>query len=269
MAIITISRGTYSGGKNLAECVAEKLGYRCISREILVETAKKYKVPEEKLLETLRNKPSLLDRLTMERDYYLAYIQAVLCEEIKKDNVVYHGHAGHLLLKNIPHVLKIKVIADIEFRLKAAMSRNNLKREEALQSIKKMDNERAKWTKFLYGVDWNDPSLYDIVINLEHITLSGACEIVCHAAGLDEYKTTPEIQKIMDDLALSTHVKALILMNESAAGAEIEVKADNGVVTIWGNAKTAESVERIKDIVSRISGVKEVKSKIKLPWLIV
>ena len=32
MAIITVSRGTFSGGQSLAECVAEKLGYRCLPR---------------------------------------------------------------------------------------------------------------------------------------------------------------------------------------------------------------------------------------------
>ena len=46
MAIITISRGTFSGGLQVAECVAEKLGYRCVSREVLVNAAKQYGVLE-------------------------------------------------------------------------------------------------------------------------------------------------------------------------------------------------------------------------------
>ena len=42
MAIITISRGTMSGGKKLAELLCQRLGYQCISREIIVEAAEKY-----------------------------------------------------------------------------------------------------------------------------------------------------------------------------------------------------------------------------------
>ena len=47
MAIITISRGTFSGGQSLAEYVAGKLGYRCLAREVLIEAARQYGVDEE------------------------------------------------------------------------------------------------------------------------------------------------------------------------------------------------------------------------------
>ncbi len=267
MAIITISRGTFSGGQALAECVAERLGYRCVSREVLIEAARQYGVPEEKLFEALRKKPRILERLSLERTHYLAYIRAVLCEEVKGDNVVYHGHAGHLLLKGIPHVFKVKVIANMEFRIKAAMDRHHLGREEAIQFIKRVDDERVKWTRFLYGVDWNDPSLYDIVINLDHISLFGACEVVCHTAGLEEYKTMPASQKIMDDLVLSTHVRAIIAADESTADAEVEVEADDGIVTIWGRLQSMEDIDRINEIVRKVPGVKEVNSKMRLHWL--
>jgi hypothetical protein len=55
MAIITISRGTFSGGQSLAECVGEKLGYRCISRQVLVRAALEYNVPLDKLEEAVEN----------------------------------------------------------------------------------------------------------------------------------------------------------------------------------------------------------------------
>jgi cytidylate kinase len=171
MAIITISRGTFSGGQSLAECIAEKLGYRCISREVLVKAAKQYGVPLEKLSKALEDAPGLLEHLTGERAHYLAYIRAVLCKEAKDDRMVYHGLVGHLLFRGLPHVLRVRVIANMEFRINGAMDRRHLSREEATQFIKKVDDKRSKWTKFLYGVDWRDPSLYDLVVNLDHINL--------------------------------------------------------------------------------------------------
>jgi cytidylate kinase len=199
MAIITISRGTFSGGQSLAKCVAEKLGYRCISREVLVEAAKQYGVQEEDLYKALSEKPGILERLTLERVHYLAYIRAALIKEAKDNDLVYHGHAGHLLLRGTPYILRIKVIANMEFRIKAAMDLHNYGREEAIQFIHKVDDERAKWTRFLYRVDWNDPSTYDIVINLDRLALPAACDIICHMSNLEGYETTPESQKIMDD----------------------------------------------------------------------
>jgi cytidylate kinase len=64
MAIITISRGSFSGGQGLAECITEKLGYRCISREVLVEAAREYGVPLDKLSKALDEAPGLLERFT-------------------------------------------------------------------------------------------------------------------------------------------------------------------------------------------------------------
>ncbi|MGC9027548.1 MAG: cytidylate kinase family protein, partial [bacterium] len=54
MAIITISRGTFSGGQMLAECLAKKLGYKSISREILIEVAEKYGISENNLTRKMR-----------------------------------------------------------------------------------------------------------------------------------------------------------------------------------------------------------------------
>ena len=200
MAIITISRGTFSGGQSLAECVSKKLGYRCVSREVLVQASKDCAVEEEILSKALEGKPGILERMSADRIHYLAYIRAALINEIRNDNVVYHGNAGHLLLRDVPHVLKVRVVAGMEFRINAAMTRNHLDREEAIRYIRKMDDERVSWTRFLYNVDWRDPGLYDIVINLDRMGLENACRLLCDTASLDEFKAPSDWEKILADL---------------------------------------------------------------------
>ena len=64
MAIITISRGSYypwqgSGGK-----IGPKLGYQCISREILLEASEEFNIPEIKLIRAIQDAPSILERFT-------------------------------------------------------------------------------------------------------------------------------------------------------------------------------------------------------------
>lgn len=267
MAIITISRGTFSGGQKLAECVAEKLGYRCISRQVLVDAARNYGVPMDKLSQALMEPPGFLERLTTQRVHYLAYIRAALCREVKYDNLVYHGHAGHLLLIGLPNVLKIRVIASMEFRIKGAMERRQLGRDQAIEFIKKIDEQRARWTKFLYHVDWTDPSLYDIIINLNRISISSACEIVSHAADLEEFKTTPQSQKAMEDLLLSTEVRAAIASSGASKGisdAGIEIESDEGIVTIGGTVGSIEDADKIREIARAVPGVKDLKSKMQI-----
>jgi cytidylate kinase len=268
MAIITISRGTFSGGRNLAECVAEKLGYHCLARLSLHEAAKRYGVSDEELSEAISETPGILERLSSERMRYLACARAALVKEVKDDNVVYHGLAGHFLLQGVPHVLRVRVIANTEFRIKGAMERNRLTKKEAIDYIKKMDEKRVRWTKFLYHVDWHDPSLFDLVINIDHFDISDACEIISHTVHLDRFKTTPEAQKMMNDLALSTEVRAIVATNKGVADSGLEVEADGGVITLRGTVESMQDADRIREIVKAVSGVKSINSKmqVKSSW---
>ena len=264
MAIITISRGTFSGGLTLAECLAEKLGYRCISREVVVRAARQYGAPLEKLSDALAEPPGFLERLTTERVHYLAYIRAAIYKEVRNDKVVYHGHAGHLLLREIPLVLRVRVIADMEFRIKAAMERNNLSREKAIKYIKDIDEKRVKWTRFLYHADWYDPALYDIVINLEHISIDDACGLISYIANLDKFKPTPESKKIIDDMVLSTEVRAAVAQSADNSDGGVEIEADRGVITISGSVGSLVEADKIREIARKVPGVKEINSKMRI-----
>jgi cytidylate kinase len=268
MAIITISRGTFSGGQRLAQCVADKLGYRCIARIELHEAAKRYGVHDEELSRAISETPGLLERLGSERARYLACVRAALVREVRDDNVVYHGLAGHFLLKGVPSVLRVRAIANIEFRVKNAMERNRSTRKEALEYIKRVDEKRIRWTKLLYHADLNDPHLYDLIINLDNISISSACEIVCCSVGLEEFARTPNWQMIMDNLVLSTEVKAVVTSSKGIGDSGLEVEADGGVITLLGTVGSLQDADKIREIVGGIRGVRAINSKmqVKSTW---
>lgn len=264
MAIITISRGTFSGGQSLARCIAEKLGYRLISREVLVKAAQDYGSSLEKLSDAIAEVPRFLEGLSTERVHYLAFIRAVLSREIRNDNVIYHGHAGHLLITPLPHLIRVRIIANPEYRIQAAMERNRLKREEAIKFIKNVDEKRIKWTKFLYHADWYDPSLYDLVINIDNLSISDACDIVSYTASLDKFKATPEAKKMVDDLVLSTEIRALIASTKGIADSGVEIDADGEVITIGGTVSSLQDADKIRELVQGVPGVATVNSKMQI-----
>ena len=265
MAIITISRGTFSGGKELAECLAEKLGCDCISREVLVEAASQYDIPLDRLAHALDDAPGVLERMTLERIHYLAYIRAALAKHIKSEKIVYHGHAGHLLLKGIPHILRVRIIADMEFRIKAAIDRRNLDRKQAVAFIKKIDEGRRRWTSFLYHEDINNPLLYDMILNLEHMTIKGACEVVTASANLPEFQATPESQKKLTDFALAAGVRARIAQESGVGDEDIEIEAEDGVITITGSVNSLTDADRLREFVRGLPEVSDVVSKLRAP----
>lgn len=266
MAIITISRGTFSGGSKLAEAVAEKLDYQCISREVLVEAAHSYGTSLEKLSEALEETPGMLQGMNLERAHYLAYIQAALSKYAQSERLVYHGHAGHLLLYGVPHVLRVKVIADMEYRIRNAMGRKNLNRDQAKDFIHKIDSDRAKWTKFLYHVDWNDISLYDLTINIDRMQAAGALDIICEAVNSPEFQPTPEFRKILADLALATEIRARIASQANAVDEGLEVEADDGVITLSGTVRSSDDADKIRELVRQMPDIKTFHSDMGARW---
>jgi len=262
VSIITISRGTFSGGKALAECLAEHLGYQCISREVVLDAAAEYGVAPESLLDAVAKPPSFWQRLSGERIAYLNYFRSALCERARKGNLVYHGYAGHLLLAGVRHVVRVRVIANMEYRIAAAMQQLNVGRSEAIGYIKKVDRERERWTRFLYDVDWHDPSLYDIVLNLEHTSLPTACNVIVGLVESADFQPTAASVKALEDLALSCRVWAALNRDPRTATAEVKVAADDGVVTVTGTARVEEAIEAIPLVAGEVEGVKDVTNKV-------
>ncbi len=263
MAIIMISRGTFSGGKALAECLADRLGYPCLSREeAVLEAVTKYGIKEKDLTAAMDELPPFWQHVHGARLAYLRFFSAILLEHIKGENLVYHGHVGHLILGAVPHILRVRVIADMEFRIKGAMERKRLSREEAIAFIGDIDKKRDKWIRFLYGVEWHDAGLYDVLFNLERISIDVACEAIAHMAVMDIFKPTPQSHKDLDDRILANKVHIALASNDQTKAAKITVSADAGVVTIAGGAPSTKVVSALADIAQGIEGVKGIRTDV-------
>lgn len=258
MSIITISRGSYSRGKEVAEKLAQKLNYECISRDILLEASDTFHIPEIKLVRAIHDSPSILERFTRGKEKYIAYIRFALLKHVQKDNVVYHGLAGHFFLQQIPHVLKVRIIADLEDRVKEEMKRENISAEDARRILKKDDDERRKWGLSLYGADTWDSSLYDLVLHIKTMTVDDAVNLILQSIKLPCFQTTPESQKILDNMVLTSQIQEALVHQFPT----VEVTVKDGVVFVnitESLNQEKELTRRINDIIKKIAVVKEVK----------
>ncbi len=203
MGIVTVSRGSYSRGKEIAEKLAQKLGYECISREILLKASKDFDIPEVKLLQAIQDAPSVFDRLKDGKRKYTAFIREAFLEYIQKDNVVYHGFAGHFFTKEIPNILKVRIIANLDYRIKIVMERENISEEKARKLIYNIDVERRKWSMYLYGIDTNATELYDLVLHIDCLGVDDAVDFIHDVAKRPCFQTTPESQNKLKEMLAS------------------------------------------------------------------
>ncbi|MFC1861095.1 cytidylate kinase family protein [Chloroflexota bacterium] len=259
MPIITISRGSYSRGKEIAEKVARKLGYECIGRETLLEASEQFNIPETMLVRAIHDAPSILERFTHGKEKYIAYIQAALVRHVRNDNVVYHGLAGHFLLEGISHVLKIQIISDWDDRVALEMERENLSRKEAEHILRSDDEQRRRWSKYVCGIDTMDPSLYDMVIHIKTLNVDHAVEIICNSAGLKHFQKTPQSQKAMNNLFLACEVRSTLIEHIP----DIQVRADDGVVLLKMKSKDEHIIQEAINIAEAVPGVNKVRLEVK------
>jgi len=260
-----------SGGQALAECLAQELGYPCIGREVVIEAAHKLGVSEDVLSKKFEKSPGLWARLTSDRRLYVIAVQAALAEHAVTGELVYHGHAGHLLLKGLSCLLRVRLIAPLEMRVRAVMERQHLSHDAAVQYIQAVDDERIRWTKFIYGVDWRDPSLYDLVINLENISIRTACKVVQACIMQPEYQVTDAVRQQLQDFLLACRVKVALASNPQTRGVECEVTASEGVVDIAATLPSGALLTRttlraeneIRETVMKVEGVKGIRLSIR------
>ena len=208
MAIITISRGSYYRGREVAEKLAAELGYECISREVLLEASQEFNIPEIKLVRAIEDAPKILERLTHEKERYVAYIRSSLLKHVQHDNVVYHGLFGNFFLQGIPHVLKVRIVGDLESRIADEVEREGISEEKAREIILRDDEQRRRWAHFLYGADTWDATFYDLVIHLKLITVDDAVSLIMHTLRFSGFQTTPESQQAIDNLVEATRLEA-------------------------------------------------------------
>ncbi len=266
MAVITISRGSYSKGKEVAEGIAAALGYECISRDILLEASDRFNIPEIKLLHAMYDAPSILDRFTHGSIAYITYIQSALLEHVKAGNVVYHGLAGHILLKGIEKVLKVRILADPDLRVAVVREREQVGEKEARRMIAKIDEERRKWTRRLYGVDPWDPSLYDLVICIDKIKAEGAVRLICEAASEEAFMLTENDRQKLSDLALSCKLKSELLDLDH----NVTVTSEYGNVLVFTKAddrKARKMEEKLNSLAGKFPELHNIEVRVGEPKL--
>ncbi|MFH1921554.1 MAG: cytidylate kinase family protein [Planctomycetota bacterium] len=279
MSVITISRGAYSRGEEVAERVAQKLGFDCVSREVLVEASEEFNVPEIKLLRAIRDAPSILDRFTFGKERYIAYIQTALLEHFQRDNVVYVGLAGHYFVRGISHVLKVRILGKEEDRVELVMQREHvfeqaasamkgisahdfasqarhreMSRDEASHVLERIDEARRKWGLHLYGIDTTDAGQYDLVIHINKLSIDDAADVICSAVGLNCFQATADSQQAMDDLTLAARVKASLIERHP----RVNVAANKGAVYVALEGGSPSAEKAIQEAVEQIPGVKKI-----------
>ena len=264
MFAIAISRGSLSAASKLAEGLQAKLGGTIVAREEVIRAAEAFGLEETGLREEhilRQHAPGFWERYADARKHYLACFKAALLDFVLKGSLIYHGNLAHILLNDIPFVLRVRVNAPIEDRIKTFMAEHGLSEADAIAKIAEIDRQRKRWVQFLYDVDTRDPVLFDIVLNLQRMTVADAIELVASEAKEDRFQSSEKSLKIVRDLRLATLAEIALMRSTDTYGLDLRVRADEstGEVVIVRGPALIESAVSDDDIRAALENVKETK----------
>lgn len=263
MPIVTITRGAHSGGEELAESLAKRLGAKCVSSDILRDAAKTYNVSEEKVSRVFESAPSFWERMTESRRIHVAYVQATLADYAKDDHLVYHGNAGQELLREVPHVLRVRLVYPKSYRIQRIIEQFKCEPEEAKKMVTHIDEERTKRTQYMFSADWRDPTRYDIVFRMEKISPAMAEEMILNLLEQPPFQLDEARQVAFQDFLLKSAIYAVVAHTLVGRLSLVRVTVENGNVTLKGNLTSTDSmVEQLVADVEKIGGVKSVTNEI-------
>lgn len=192
--VITISRQFGTGGVEIGKKLAEMLGYDYYDKEIIEMASEKSGISEEMFERAEKEHNSFLYSLAtanyagyttsifnadISNSDNLFVIQSNVIREVaKKGNCVIVGRCGNQVLAEEPHVLKVYLHADKEYRINRVMSNLNISRKEAEALVKKTDKKRASYYNFFTSGTWGNASEYDVCLNASVVGLDGTADVI-------------------------------------------------------------------------------------------
>jgi hypothetical protein len=255
MPTLLISRGSMSGGQIIAQCLAHSSTFRCVTREDLVPLVNQHGELATRVTASIGEATQDYEKFSGLRRPYKILMRLALLESAQKDNLAYFGYSGHLLVEGIHHFVRVRLIAPMDLRIKTTMERLLCSEEEARTLIKRSDEERTHWARFMYGRNISDPRLYDLCINLEHVSFSTACSMMIHTVEEKEFQPTEESLAEMENLYTATQIEAALVTNPKTNSYEISASVCDGKARLEGPFLDDAEKSLVLDIAASVPGV--------------
>jgi cytidylate kinase len=202
--IVTISRQAASRGEQVAQVVAQQLGVPLVDPEAVHRAAARIELQKENLADPQRAE-RLGERLahlavvlaaeppedtgwvlapvpsSMEDGGYRRAIESMLRALAESGNVVIAGFPAQVLLAKAPRAVHALVVAPLPLRVQRMVLREDLPFRTAERVLRDADRDRAEFYRRLYNVTWDDPTLYDTVLNSARLGVDRAARVILSA----------------------------------------------------------------------------------------
>src|SRR5919204_3294687 len=262
MPIIAITREMGSLGKDVARGLGEELGLPVIYHEVIDHLADRMRVRKSHVIRLLDGSAGLLERLTADKTSLSIYtadeIYGIAASCSNKGGAIIRGWGATHLLREIAHVVCVRVCAPFELRKKRMMERLNCSDAELVaEEIRVNDEAHTAIMRRHFGVQWTEPEHYDVVFNTKRVAVEQCVQEVLALARSPQFEETERSRAKLADLALAARVRAALRRAPETREARVQVASDTGRITLSGASSTDEMLAFV-EVASAVPGVRDV-----------
>ena len=263
MTTIVLFSGIFCQEDRFLEELVATTEFRIVDdEEVIGDAAKLSGLAENKICKAFSAKTSVFNKFTMEKETSIACLKLALADMLTDESVLVRGHIGLLIPRAVSHVLRVCLIADMQYRTQSAVSDQGISEKEAAKMVLRGDVDSAAWVRALFDVEdpW-DQSLFDMVIPMDKRTPSEAAAAIIQNATKFVIQPTPESRQAIDDFRLAVQVETALF----AEGHHVAVSVAKGAVTLVINRHVfmlKRLEEELKGIAEKVAGVTSVITEV-------
>jgi len=194
--VITISRQFGTGGHEIGEELARRLGVKLLDKQILNEVASRMRIVEDAVEKIEMRNPLWRDDFTNFYRNYMAnatydgqeqedtshalfQAQADAIRSIAdEESCIIVGRCGFDIFANHPNALKIFIHSSVDCRKRRIAEKYDISEQDAAAMIVDNDYSRELYTKKFTGRDWKDATNYDISLDVRKFGVNGAVDFL-------------------------------------------------------------------------------------------
>ncbi len=261
MSVITIFNGLFCGQEAVVDEIVQSTGHRLITDDVIVEEASALSgIDKAKIQKAFSSKSSVFNQFTHEKECSIAYLKLAVAQMLEHENILNVGYASLLVPRNISHILRVCMIANMAFRIDVAKNEKDVSPDDAAQIISLDDGHRSKWTQTLFSIkDPWDKSLYDMVLPMEKTNPEKVSALIKENLLKDALRRSQESQTAVMDFLLEAKVSVCL----ANAGHNVGVQSKNGGIRLIINKKVLmlnRLEDELKTLVQDISGVESIET---------
>jgi len=252
MAIVTISRKSGTGARDIANAVAKKLRYAFVSKDSIYTEIEEHGKSWLDWAARLDDRaPTFLEQYDRSHAAYLAMVEHCIYKNALKNNVVILGRGGNYLLETIPYSLRVRITASAENRGRTLCSRFGIDEAAARKILKHRDHEKSNYINRAYRRNWDNPDDYDMTLNSGRMGFEELVALIVNEIPARDDLFTPETEETLRRLELASRVKAEIASRFYMFINTLDVHHDGTAIILRGicrltREKTQELVETAK-----------------------